>query len=91
MGLTGTYICIHMDILGDFPKLGVLSSGSHNKGFSILGSTLGSPHLGKLPYIYICIYIYIHIYIYCLGLRQIDGYIDRHPFEGRMLEGGSWG
>ena len=34
-----------------FPKIrGYLFGGPYNKDSSILGSTLGSPHLGKLPY-----------------------------------------
>ena len=36
---------------GGFPKLGVLFGDSHNKGYSLLGSILGSPYLGKLPYV----------------------------------------
>ena len=32
-----------------FPKLGLLFGGPHNKDYSILGSTLGPPYLGKLP------------------------------------------
>ena len=34
---------------GGFPKLGVPFGGPHNKDYSILGSILGSPYLGKLP------------------------------------------
>ena len=37
-------------VYGDFPKLGVPFGGPHNKDYSILGSILGSPHFGKLPY-----------------------------------------
>ena len=33
--------------------------GPNNKDYSILGSLLGYPHFGKLPYIYIYIYIEI--------------------------------
>ena len=37
--------------LGFFlPKLGVPSWGPHNKDYGMLGSMLGSPYLGKLPY-----------------------------------------
>ena len=35
---------------GGFPKLGVPFWGSQDKEYSILGSILGSPHFGKLPY-----------------------------------------
>ena len=35
---------------GGFPKLGVLFWGPHNKDYSILGSILGYPNFGKLPY-----------------------------------------
>ena len=35
---------------GGFPKLGVPFLGPQNKDYSILGSMLGSPYLGKLPY-----------------------------------------
>ena len=34
---------------GGFPKLGVLFGRYHNKDYSILGSILGSPYVGKLP------------------------------------------
>ena len=34
---------------GGFPKLGTPFRGPDNKGYSILGSILGSPYLGKLP------------------------------------------
>ena len=34
-----------------FPKIrGALFGGPHNKDYSILGSILGSPYFGKLPY-----------------------------------------
>ena len=34
-----------------FPKIrGTLFGGPHNKDYSILGSILGSPYFGKLPY-----------------------------------------
>ena len=34
----------------DFPKIrGTIPRGPHNKDYSILGSILGSPYLGKLP------------------------------------------
>ena len=32
-----------------FPKLGVPFWGPYDKGYSILGSILGSPYFGKLP------------------------------------------
>ena len=32
-----------------FPKLGIPFRGPQNKDYSILGSILGSPYLGKLP------------------------------------------
>ena len=35
---------------GGFPKLGVPFGGPSNKGYSILGSILGSPNFGKLPF-----------------------------------------
>ena len=35
---------------GGFPKLGVPFGGPNNKDYSILGSILGSPYFGKLPY-----------------------------------------
>ena len=35
-----------------FPKIGgTFFGGSHNKDYSILGSILGSPYFGKLPYL----------------------------------------
>ena len=36
-------------ISGGFPVLGLPFLGPHNKDYSILGSILGSPYLGKLP------------------------------------------
>ena len=37
-----------------FPKIrGTFLGGPNNKDYSILGSILGSPNFGKLPYIYI--------------------------------------
>ena len=38
-------------IYGCFPKSGYHFKGPHNKDYSILGSKLGSPYFGKLPYI----------------------------------------
>ena len=35
-------------VYGGFPKY--LLRGSRNKGYSVLGSILGSPDFGKLPY-----------------------------------------
>ena len=37
-------------IYGAFPKLGVPFWGHNNEDYSFLGSTLGSPYFGKLPY-----------------------------------------
>ena len=37
-------------VYGSFPKLGVPFWGPNNKDYSILGSILGSPYFGKLPY-----------------------------------------
>ena len=37
---------------GCFPKLGVPFWGSHNKGYSVWGSMLGSPYFGKLPFLH---------------------------------------
>ena len=35
-----------------FPKIkGIFSVGPYNKDYSIFGSILGSPYLGKLPYV----------------------------------------
>ena len=39
-----------MRLYRGFPKLGVPYWGPHNKDYSILGSILGSPYFGKLPY-----------------------------------------
>ena len=36
--------------MGGFPKLGVPFGGPHSKDYKILGSILGSPYFGKLPY-----------------------------------------
>ena len=46
-------IYIHMGVA---KMLGYLFGDPHNKDYSILGSILGSPYLGKLP----CVYIYIY-------------------------------
>ena len=38
-------------VICGFPKVeGYPFGGPNNKDYSILGSILGSPHLGKLPY-----------------------------------------
>ena len=37
-------------LYGGFPKLGVPFWGPYNKDYSILGSRMGSPYFGKLPY-----------------------------------------
>ena len=38
--------------IAGFPKIrGTLFGGPHNKEYSILGSMLGSPYSGKLPYL----------------------------------------
>ena len=38
--------------ISGFPKIrGTFFGGPHNKDYSILGSLLGSPYFGKLPYI----------------------------------------
>ena len=34
-----------------FPKIRGTILGVHNKDYSILGSILGSPYFGKLPYV----------------------------------------
>ena len=53
--LTGCWSLTDNELLGGyggFPKLGVPFLGDpHNKDYSILGSILGSPYFGKLPYI----------------------------------------
>ena len=36
--------------MGISQNWGYLIGGPHNKDYSILGSTLGSPYFGKLPY-----------------------------------------
>ena len=41
----------HEYVYGDFPKLGVPFRGPNNKDYSILGSILGYPYFGKLPYL----------------------------------------
>ena len=38
-------------IFGSFPKLGVPFWGVYNKDYRILGSIVGSPDFGKLPFI----------------------------------------
>ena len=47
------FVCIYIYIYiyGVFLELGVPFEGPHSKDCSILGSTLGSPCFGKLPYI----------------------------------------
>ena len=39
-----------LNLFGGFPKLWVLFGGPHNKDYNILGSILGSPYFGKLPF-----------------------------------------
>ena len=43
------YIYIYMGVSQNW---GYHFRGPHNKDYSILGSILGSPYLGKLPYMY---------------------------------------
>ena len=50
VGRTFPRVCCAGRVYGGFPKLGVQNWGPHNKDYSILGSILGSPYLGKLPY-----------------------------------------
>ena len=40
-----------MDIFGGFLQLGVPLWRPHNKVYNILGSILGSPYFGKLPFL----------------------------------------
>ena len=41
----------HIALIWEFPKIrGSNLGGPHNKDYSILGSILGSPYFGKLPY-----------------------------------------
>ena len=44
------HVVVAQRVYGGLPKLGVPYWGPHNQDFSILGSILGSPYLGKLPY-----------------------------------------
>ena len=45
-----TYIYIY---IWGFPKIrGTILGGPYNKGYSILGLSLGSPNFGKLPYMH---------------------------------------
>ena len=37
---------------------GYLLGGPHNKDYSILGSILGSPYLGKLPCVQLALYVF---------------------------------
>ena len=65
---------------GGVPKLGVPFLGSpKKKDYSILGSKLGSPYLGKLPYIHIYIYIYMYTYTYICSHR-VCVYIDMYIY-----------
>ena len=41
---------LRLDNMGVSQNYGYLLWGPHNKDYSILGSILGSPYLGKLPY-----------------------------------------
>ena len=46
----GRRACLR-EVFGGFRKLGVLFfGGPTNRDYSILGSILGSPHFGKLPF-----------------------------------------
>ena len=54
-GLTSRYgdpVRMSSNQIWGFPKIrGTLFGGPYNKDYSVLGSILGSPYLGKLPYI----------------------------------------
>ena len=38
------------DYIGVSQRYGYLSGGLHNKDYSVLGSKLGFPYIGKVPY-----------------------------------------
>ena len=66
---------------GVFPKLGVPFGGPHNKDYGILGSILGSPYFGKLPYMFI--YIYVRV-ILLYATRCFIAWVTRLSAERRL-------
>ena len=65
---------------GCFPKLGALFGGPQNKDYSILGSILGFPYLGKIPH-------RLEFWVQGLGLAHISkratGKIEKLSHEPR--------
>ena len=49
--------------LGFRETRGTLLGGPHNKDYSILGSMLEPPQIGKLPYVYMHIYTHLCVFI----------------------------
>ena len=49
--LGAVMVLVDLGMIWEFPKIReYLFGGPHNKDYSILGSTLGSPHFEQLPY-----------------------------------------
>ena len=69
----------HME---DSQNYGYLFGGPHNKGYSILGSILGSPYLGKLPYHLCSGYDEMHacgVILFDEPLGANSGHPSKHP------------
>ena len=67
----------------EFPKIrGTFSEGPYNKDYSILGSILGSPYSGKLPYIWTKPIFYKHFGM-CLDLFK-DTTCETQGFSQRQ-------
>ena len=71
---------MHIYIYEGFPKLGVPFWGSlwyggpYGKGYSTLGSILGPPYFGKLPYVHIHIFMANNICL-LLGIPAIGAVV----------------
>ena len=52
-----------------------------NKDYSILGSILGSPYFGKLPYIHIYIYVRIYRWVYLYIYIHMYEYVYKHTYD----------
>ena len=63
-----------MLLFGGFPKLGVPFLGTpHNKDYSILGSILGSPYIGKLPFVSLVLFVLILLLLLLVVLSVAIG------------------
>ena len=72
-------LSLSLSLYGVSQNLGYLFGGPYNKDYSILGSILGYPNFGKLPYIYISLSLSLSLFTQALGAQcftQMTGFTD---------------